>query len=266
MILYPKDKQYVVHDYLLSNNDVHITYLRKLDGYDLGVSSDDLDNQIKLSIVSRFSNAKESISFIATDDGLKKWDDCLLNYKQLTANYRYSFGHPFYYLIGVICYATILVPKDYSLESFVNIGDYQYLDYQGVDKVFNAIYNNPLMLLQQHPDIHGINCYREEHHNDCVYFLYHHGKDSEQIRAIVDVKAGIVKEILYGDNSQDLDRINAEIFEFNHSKHPKFVKLRMNKEKDLFSSAKRILQGALNVENNPGSMDFLKYLESLEEA
>ena len=266
MTIYPKDQQYVVHDYLLSNNDVHIIYLRKLDGYNLGSNSDELDYQIKISIESSYPDANESVNVITTYDDLKKWDDCLLNYKQLTANYRYSFGHPFCYLIGVICYATILVPKDMQLDSFINIGDYRYLDYQGADKVFNAIYYNPLMLLQQHPYIHGINCYREEYDFDCVYFLYHHSKESEQVWSIVDVKAGSVKEILYGDNAQDLDRIKAEIYEFNHSKHPRFVKLNMNREKDLFFSAKQILKAVLNAESNPSSMDVLRYLENLEEA
>ena len=181
-----------------------------------------------------------------TDEDLKKWDNCLLSYKQLTANYRFSFGHPLYYLIGGVCYATILVPKHLQLDPFINIGDYRYLNFQGADKVYNAIYYNPLLLLQQHPYIHGINCYREEKDMSCVYFLYHHIKDSEQVRAIVDVKAGRVKEILYCINAQDLDKINAEIYDFNHCNHPKFVNLRLNNEKDLFTSAKQILQGALN--------------------
>lgn len=266
MQVFSIDDQYVVHDYDVMCNDVHIVYLRNLGKYSQGKISDDLDDQIKISIEKEFPNAVQSVSKIITDDDLKTWDENLLKYKQLTANYRYSFGNPMIYLIGVVCYASILVPKGEPLDDYNNIGDYRYLDYPNVNKVFDAIYNNPLMLLQQHPYIHGINCYREKFDDQSVYFLYHHIDDSEQMRAIVDVKNGCIREILYGTNLQDREKILAEIYEMNFSKYPRFVNLKLNGEKELFSKAKKILQGTLVVESNPMCKDIMKYLENLEEA
>ena len=68
MQVFSIDDQYVVHDYDVMGNDVHIVYLRKLGKYGQGKISDDLDDQIKISIEKEFPNAVQSVSKIITDD------------------------------------------------------------------------------------------------------------------------------------------------------------------------------------------------------
>lgn len=84
--------------------------------------------------------------------------------------------------------------------------------------------------------------------------MYHY--DSVYIRAEVNVIKRMV-ELTYNNNPQDVEIIDKDLYNL---KNGMLISLKLNKEKELYKTAKQLLMSMLAKHNTPVDKDFERYL------
>lgn len=249
---------YYLHDYDIDGSGVRLVYLRKADGIDPQIKTDELDAYLNGKILQQYPNASENIEVIARKQNIQKWDDMLLKYRHLTANYLCATSVMGFTFI-TINYASLLIPMNVFPIKYESVGRHGSMTYADYNRIFIAKATNPPILLHQHPLIHGITCYREfepqtSQEPEYVYFMYHY--DSVYIRAEVNVIKRMV-ELTYNNNPQDVEIIDKDLYNL---KNGMLISLKLNKEKELYKTAKQLLMSMLAKHNTPVDKDFERYL------
>ena len=182
----------------------------------------------------------------------------------------------------ITIHTSILVKEEKDVRFFENIGYHEDVGNAGLLSQFVlAHFRNPVYLLQEHPLIHGIVCFKDVVHTDVVYFLYRHNDNPvESILAEVDIANNAVRLKLGSD-----DAMRDEIVRFANSLKaqnnlsplyhcvyvtdlvPIYVtRLQLNRERNLFSKAKGLLLSKLEKESNSSCEEMGKYLTKMVEA
>lgn len=254
---------YYLHDYVIDTSDAHLVYLRKADDIDQRTMKDELDDYLQTKILLQYPKATENIEVINGWSGIQKWDAALLNHWHLTANYRSATSVGLVTMIS-INYASVLVPQGVSTAAYQSVGRHSSIPYIDYNRIFLAHATNPPLLLQQHPLIHGIECYRffempATADPEKVFFMYH--DQTGRVRAVVNHTTGIVGLSYSSDPSgkliidQDLDEL------VNGS----YMSLNLNQDKQLFQKSKQMLLKELAQRTSAIDKDFEKYLHQAEE-
>lgn len=182
----------------------------------------------------------------------------------------------------ITIHTSILVKEEKDVRFFENIGYHEDVGNAGLLSQFIFTnFGNPVYLLQEHPLVHGIVCFKDAVRTDVVYFLYRHNDNPvESILAEVDIANKAVRLKLGSDDTQ-----RDEIVRFTNSLKaqnnlsplyhcvyvtdlaPIYVtRLQLNRERDFFSQAKDMLLSELEKESNSSCVDMRKYLAKMVEA
>lgn len=182
----------------------------------------------------------------------------------------------------ITIHASILVKEEAHIHFFENIGYQENVGDAGLLTQFVLKhFSSPVYLLQEHPLVHGIVCFKNAARTGVVYFLYRHNCNLlDSILAEVNVTNNSTQLRLGSDNAQrdEIDRFTNSITAQNnlsplyHCAYitelaPVYVTcLQLNRERDLFGKAKDILNTKLEKENNISYVDMKKYLSKMVEA
>ena len=182
----------------------------------------------------------------------------------------------------ITIHTSILVKEEKDVRFFENIGHHEDVGNAGLLSQFVLThFGNPVYLMQEHPLVHGIVCFKDAVHTDVVYFLYRHNDNPvESILAEVGVANEAVRLKLCSD-----DAMRDKIVRFANSLKaqnnlsplyhcvyvtdlaPIYVtRLQLNRERDLFSKAKKLLLSELEKGNNSSFEEMGKSLIKMVEA
>lgn len=179
-------------------------------------------------------------------------------------------------------HVSILVKEEMDVPFFENIGYQENVGDARVIFQFSLThFRNPVYLLQEHPLVHGILCFKDAARTDVVYFLYRHNNNPvESILAEVDEANSTIQMKQGTDNTQRDEIISfADSIKVNNNLSPLYncvyntglvpiyiTRLQLNKERVLFSKAKDILLAELEKQNSGSLLEMKKYLVPMVEA
>ena len=182
----------------------------------------------------------------------------------------------------ITIHTSILVKEEKDVRFFENIGYYEDVGNAGLLSRFVLThFGNPVYLLQEHPLVHGIVCFKDAVRTDVVYFLYKHNDNPvDSIFAEVDVANKAVRlklgsdDAMRDDNGKFAISLKAQnnLSPLYHCVHvtdlaPIYVtRLQLNKERDFFSQAKGMLMSELEKESNSSCVEMKQYLTKMVEA
>lgn len=257
------NEMYFLHDFDIDNTGTRLMYLRKAEGIDSVTKSDEMDKYLSDMIHRQYPSATKNIELISSTDDIDKWDKMLLNYHHLTANYRCATFLNCGTMIS-INYASVLVPFDVPVNRYESVGRHCSMNYADYCRIIIDKSKNPPLLLHQHPLVHGIACYRvfEIPYNenpDEVFFMYHYGSD--YVRAVVNLNQQTVV-LNHSGNTFDDQLIQNDLYNLENGM---LMSLTLNREKELFNSAKQMLMHTLSAQSVPIDKDFERYLKYAEE-
>lgn len=157
----------------------------------------------------------------------------------------------------VTIHVTVLVKEETEIRYFENIGYYEnVIDASLISQFALVHFKSPVYLLQEHPLVHGIVCYKDASRANVVYFLYRHNANPlESILAEVDLPNNTASLKLGTDREQCCEIASfAESVSARNNLSPLyqcsyetelapryFTRLLLNRERDLFEKAKAIL-------------------------
>lgn len=183
----------------------------------------------------------------------------------------------------ITLHTTILVKEESDIPYFENIGYQENVDNADLISQFAlAHFKCPVYLLQEHPLVHGILCYKNAAIADKLYFLYRYNDNPiKSILAEVDVANSVVRLKLGSDIEQcnEITRFASSI-KAQNSLEPLYqcvfiteiapcyiTRLQLNRERELFTKAKNLLLDELKrEETNDSRKDMIEYLTMMIEA
>ena len=177
-------------------------------------------------------------------------------------------------------HTTILVKEETDIRYFENIGYQENVGNADLISQFAlAHYKSPVYLLQEHPLVHSILCYKDV--AEKLYFLYRYNDNPmESILAEVEVANSVV-QLKYGAYNEQRNAITSfsSSIKAQNSLEPLFqcvfiteiapryiTRLQLNRERDLFTKAKNLLLEKLKGEETNSSRDMIDYLTMMIEA
>lgn len=213
--------------------------------------------------------------------------------KRLRVEYQLKAYFTFFSEVGsgknmeysrVTIHVTILVKKESDVHYFDNIGFSKQVTYPEVEAfTFYHYAPSPVFTLQEHPLVHGIVCYKEATKANLIYMLYRYNDNlDESVMAIGDLDGDKV-EFLQGINPKEKTELlslcqafysqndYAPLYRIQYSKGLGYcapTRIVLNKERDKFTKAQRIVMQELQKGNNgiKYSSDMNTYLKMMNEA
>lgn len=230
---------------------------------------------------------KKTPRLIALDKEVEELNKRLRDEYQLKAYFSFYSVDGSKGLISVngriTIHTTILVKDQESISAFDNIGNQIEAAYSDiVTFTFNHHLPSPVYTLQEHPLVHGIVCCKDAKNPETIYFLYRHNNNSqESVFATVDLPNNRVT-FLQGNNPQQSIELQSleKGFHSQNDYAPLYqysviqkgcitsVRLVLNRERDVFERAKKLLLQELDNEkgNNPSFANMISYLGKMYEA
>lgn len=287
--------QYILHEYEISLTDpfnttraASILYLRELTANTDALTLLDSFDPLMEECIKRScqSYTRKQPILLATPQDIQHLDKRLQTEWQLKA-YISLFSEsplktkgPIPVFSRFTVHTTILVKDKEDVPAFVNIGYQHELDATAL--IQDSLYHlsNPVYILPEHPQVHGITCRCNANNRNLIYMLYHHELQNEQILAIADIKTNEVR-ILNGNNSDELQDIEhfkiqsrisndyAPVYEvqFSTGLNPCVpTKLILNREKENFEAAKVLVMSELTKNVDPNYSNMLIALTQMFEA
>lgn len=182
----------------------------------------------------------------------------------------------------ITIHTSILVKKETDVRCFENIGIQENVGDTGeICRFALSHFRSPVYLLQEHPLVHGIVCFKDAAKKDVVYFLYRHNNNpTESILAEVDTVNKTV-QLKQGTNNAQSDaiiRFASSIvaqnyllpfynYDFITDIAPIYVtRLQLNRERGLFKIAKDIVCSELAKNDSSSFKEMKMYLATMIEA
>ena len=282
----------ILHEYEIADvTELHLASLIYLREYtdELKEAKDcsDVVDQIMERCINKGCNVKQRLQpkIICLPDEVVALDNRLREEYQLKG--YFSFYAPTQIKGGVptdfsriTIHTTILVKEEPDIRYFENIGNQENVGNADLISQFTlAHYKCPVYLLQEHPLVHGILCYKDV--AEKLYFLYRYNDNPmESILAEVDVANSVV-QLKYGADNEQCNAIIrfASSIKAQNSLEPLFqcvfiteiapcyiTRLQLNRERDLFAKAKELLLDKLQEVKTNSSRDMIDYLTMMIEA
>lgn len=283
--------QRILHEFEITDTTgqhfASILYLRELTSNTENDLKDDIDRLLTQCITKGCKVVTEKQPrLIALDNEVDELDARLRDNYQLKAYFSFfaeygDKGAPTYSRVTV--HTTLLVLDFSTAHFFGNVGHQIQVSFDDVNLFALTHTLSPVYLLQEHPLVHGIVCYKDAIRKGVVFFLYRHNDTpSESILAEVDTNMAMVNVLQGIDPSQQSD-----IEQFVHSLKAQnslaplydcvYIRnygsfypttLILNRERELFGKAKKMIDKELKPQgaNNKSFSHVLLCLDRMIEA
>lgn len=265
------DNIYVLHCIDVTVNNVEqvparIVYLRKND-YIETIYQDPLDDALAKAVASMkyvtfIGRTKEILD---NEIKIQKWDLELKQSAQFVSEVRFEYiaqqstQIPKIWMTQII-YATILADVKYSNAPALQLlGHIEIEPFDKFDVICNIMASNPVLKLQQHPLVHGIECFYDDH-NGNIHIFYADNTSSRFAESVINVQNDYINFI---SSDTDKEQIKEDFHFVNNTYHVHY--LRHNCQNRQFTVAKQKLMVLLTKDQSPIALDFSKYLRNIVE-
>lgn len=265
------DKIYVLHCidvavYNVEQVPARIVYLRKND-YPDTTYQDTLDEAIVKAIATMkyVTFVGNSTELLDDETKIQKWDLELTQSAQFVSEVRFEYVAPQSTQIPniwmtQIIYATILADVKFSnVPAMQLLGHIEIEPYDKFDAICNIMASNPVLKLQQHPLVHGIECFYDDHTGN-VYIFYADNIHCQFAESIINVQNDSINFI---SSDTDKEQITQDFRMVNTTYHIHY--LRHNCQNKLFTATKQKLMVLLSKDQSPIALGLLKYLRNIME-
>lgn len=265
------DKIYVLHCidvtvYNVEQVPARIVYLRKND-YPDTTYQDTLDDALTKAVSSmKYVTFIGSSTELLDDEAkIQKWDLELKQSAQFVSEVRFEYVDPQYSKfpntwMTQIIYATILADlKSSNAPALQLLGHIEIEPYDKFDVICNTMASNPVLKLQQHPLVHGIECFYDDHAGN-VHVFYADNANGQFAESVINVQNDSINFI---SSDTDRNQIMQDLRMVNTTYHIHY--LRHNCQNKLFTAAKQKLMVLLSKDQSPIALEFSKYLRNIME-
>lgn len=240
----------------------NVVYLRHpVDGYD-EKSFDELDKTFRELIDGNknMSVVSHNAELLDTKDKIMRWDVCLQKQHQYVAYCRkYWFDDTHRISVDIRLLGTLLCEKVTPTNRL--LGDNEYIDYEGVNIIFNVGLKNKFEMLQEHPHVHGIFCYVNEKTNQ-LYLLYRFAPKSQFVKVIYNNEVNTI-QLTFSETQNAYSIFESEVESLKSGED--FRRLCLYQDKALFENAKQASLRESSKHNEQIFRDFEKYLSPIFE-